>query len=728
MKKSFIASLIVAAILVAPVAHCRAEFTLKDAVLQQKNPNGINAMIPAADGNFYYELIDGGSKIVKREYKTGKIAEDIFDSSTARDCNITKWDGFQFSPNEQKILLYTNVVPIYRNSFKADYYIFEIRHNKLTKLSDEGGEEIATFSPNGRMVAYVKDNNAYVAKLDYGTNIAITSDGEKNKIINAVPDWVYQEEFGLINSFSWSPDNLMLAFIRWDETKVPLYSMQLYETDNNGYCLFPGEFEYKYPMAGQNNATTSVLSYDVETRVLKTIQLPNAAEDSYIPSISFTSDPSRLMVSVLNRTQNRFQLFAANPRSTISKLIYQEEAKCWIDYSLMSKMRFYDDFIIIPSEKDGYAHLYKHSASGAFIKQLTSGSWNVTEYYGYDPVNKLHYIQTTQEGPLNRVIATVDDKTGKVTVISECNGTHNAQFNSDFTYFVEHYSSYDTPDQYLICNNRGKSIRELEMNKPYANKYASGNVPSKEFFTIQSDGNTLNGYIIKPVDFDQNKKYPVIMSQYSGPGSQQVLNEWKMDWEQYFATQGYIVVCVDGRGTGGRSREFRDIVYMNLGKYESIDQIAAARHMASLPYVDASSIGIWGWSYGGYETLMAMSQPNSIYAAGVAIAPVTDWRFYDTIYAERYMRTPQENENGYISGSPLERAASLKGRLMIIAGTADDNVHITNALNYIARLQQHDKLFNMMVFPNKNHSINGNDTRYVLYRQVLDFFDTYLKK
>ena len=720
-------SVILATIAIAAAPCCKAELTLQDAVLQQKTPKGINPMIPAVDGNFYYELIDGGSKIIKCDYKTGKCTEIIFDAATARDCDITNWEGFEFSPNEQKILLYTNSTPIYRNSFKADYYVYEIMHNKLTKLTPEGGEEIATFSPNGRMVAYVKDNNAYVAKLDYGTRIAITEDGEKNKIINAVPDWVYQEEFGLLNSFTWSPDNLILSFIRWDEADVPLYSMQLFENDdNNNYCLYPDEFEYKYPTAGKPNAIASVLSYDVETRVLKTIQLPTTDKD-YIPAVTFTNDPSSLMITVLNRTQNRLQVFSANPRSTVSKLIYQEESDSWIDFHLMSKMKFYDNFIIIPSEKNGYAHLYKHTTSGALSKQLTSGNWNITEYYGFDSKRNLHYVQTTQDGELNRVIAKIDDKTGKITVLSECKGTHNAQFSSDFSYFVEHYSSASIPDQYFICNAQGKTVRELEMNKEYRDKYTANDVPHKEFFTFESDGNTLNGYMIKPVDFNESKKYPVIMSQYSGPGSQQVLNKWSMDWEQYFATQGYIVACVDGRGTGGRSKDFQDIVYMNLGKYESIDQLAAAQYMASLPYVDASHIGIWGWSYGGYETLMAMSQPGSKYAAGVSIAPVTDWRFYDTIYAERYMRTPQENENGYITSSPLERVANLKGRLLLIAGTSDDNVHITNTLNYVAQLQKNDILFNMMLFPNKNHSIIGGNTRYVLYRQVLDFFNTHLK-
>lgn len=727
MKNIFVTSLFIIACSLLPSNYIQA-FTLQDAVLAQNMPLGINMMVPAKDGKSYYELSDDGSRILKKDYRSGDIIETVFDAKTARDCDIEYWEGFQFSENEDKILLYTNKKPIYRYSFKADYYVYGIRHNKLQKLSNDGGEEIAVFSPNGRMVAYVKDNNVFVAKLDYGTNIAATKDGEKNKIINGVPDWVYQEEFGLLSSLTWSPDNLMLAFIRWDETNVPLYSMQQYENDDDysQLCYYPQSFEYKYPVAGRENSIVSVKTYDVETRVLKTMELP-VTEDSYIPRMTFTNDPTRLIITTLNRTQNRLQIHAANPRSTVTKLLYQEESKSWIDESILDKIKFYDDAIIVLSDKNGYAHLYKYSTNGAFSKQLTDGKWNVTEYYGYDPVRKVHYIQTTQDGPLNRVLAKVDDRTGKITKLTDGNGTYSAEFNSSFDYFVMRFSNAQTPDQYTICNYRGEKIRELEMNESYAGKYASTEIPKKEFFTMESNGVTLNGYMIKPIDFDPSKKYPVIMSQYSGPGSQQVLNAWKIDWENYFATQGYIIACVDGRGTGGRSKDFSSIVYMNLGKYESIDQLAAAEYMAQLPYVDSEKIGIWGWSYGGYETLMAMSQPGSKYAAGVAIAPVTDWRLYDTIYSERYMRTPQENESGYKAASPIERAQMLNGRLLIMTGTADDNVHQTNTLNYVSKLFENDKLVNMVVFPNKNHSITGGNTRCAVYSHVLDFYNTHLK-
>ena len=513
MKNIFVTSLFIIACSLLPSNYIQA-FTLQDAVLAQNMPLGINMMVPAKDGKSYYELSDDGSQILKKDYRSGNVIETVFDSKTARDCDIEHWEGFQFSENEDKILLYTNKMPIYRYSFKADYYVYGIRHNKLQKLTADGGEEIATFSPNARMVAYVKNNNVYVAKLDYGTNVAVTEDGEKNKIINGVPDWVYQEEFGLLNSLTWSPDNLMLAFIRWDETNVPLYSMQLFENDDKAsqFCYYPQSFEYKYPVAGRENSIVSVKTYDVETRVLKTMELP-ITEDSYIPRMTFTNDPTRLIITTLNRTQNRLQIHAANPRSTVTKLLYQEESKSWIDESILDKIKFYDDAIIILSDKNGYAHLYKYSANGAFSKQLTDGKWNVTEYYGYDPVRKVHYIQTTQDGPLNRVLAKVDDRTGKITKLTDGNGTYSAEFNSSFDYFVMRFSNAQTPDQYTICNYRGEKIRELEMNESYAGKYASTEIPKKEFFTMESNGVTLNGYMIKPIDFDPSKKYPVIMSQ-----------------------------------------------------------------------------------------------------------------------------------------------------------------------------------------------------------------------
>lgn len=702
--------------------------TLEDAVLKQNKPKGLGEMVSSIDGEFYFKLNDEMSKIEKISYRTGTLESTVFDSSTARDCSIKEWDGYIMSADESKILLYTNYEPIYRHSFKADYYVYDVRHNKLVKLTDAGGEEIATLSPDGRMVAYVKDNNVYIKKLDYGTTVQVTNNGKKNKIINGVPDWVYQEEFGMLNSLRWSPDNLTLAFLQWDESEVPMYNIPIYEGSCNPksqYEIYPGNFQYKYPVAGEKNSKVGVISYDVETRALKTMSLPIDEED-YIPDIKFANSADRLMVTTLNRAQNKLRIFSVNPRSKVAKLAYSENSDTWIDSDFAEKANYLDGSFVILSEKDGYTHLYQYSYSGALIKQLTFGEWNVTDYYGYDPLQRTHYIQTTQNGPLNRVLAKVDSK-GTVTAMTKGDGTYSAKFNHTYTYYVQNFSSAKMPNQYVLFNSKGKSIREVETNIDYRNKYVVSDIPVKEFFQMQSDGVTLNGYMIKPVNFDPAKKYPVIMSQYSGPGSQEVKNQWGMDWTYYFATQGYIVACVDGRGTGARGKKFQSLVYMNLGKYETKDQLAAARYMATLNYVDSSKIGIWGWSYGGYETLMAMSQPNSLYKAGVAIAPVTDWRFYDSIYAERYMRTPNENVGGYKESSPLNKVNEQKGKLLMICGTADDNVHIANTLQYSAEMTAQNKLLEMMFFTNMNHSINGCDVRLPLFHKVLDFYDRNLK-
>ena len=701
-------------------------FTLRDAVLWQ-GKKGIGSVTPSADGVSYYTLRDG-SKVLKVDFKSGGESV-VFDAATARDCDVKHFSGFLMSEDEGKILLYTDVESIYRYSFRADHYVYEIRHNKVTKLSDEGGEEIATFSPDGRMVAFVHQNNIYIKKLDYGSVVPVTKDGKVNEIINGVPDWVYQEEFGLLNSLAWAPDNLTLSFIRWDESRVPMYSMQMY----HGACnpieenrLYPGAYNYKYPKAGCENSKVSVVSYDVENRTLKTMNVPMDADD-YIPKIVYGKTSDRLMVTKLNRHQNEISLYAVNPRSTVAKLIYSEKSKSWIDYSLVTEAVYYDNFFIIRSEKSGWTHLYQYSNSGALMKQLTDGNWNVTDYYGYNPTAKTFYFQSTQVSPLDRTIAKIDAK-GVITPIVDGAGTYSAIFSKNMAYYIQNFSDASTPNQYRVINTlNGKTIRTLELNEEYAAKYTANDVPKREFFKLQSDGNMLDGYMIKPINFDASKKYPVIMSQYSGPGSQQVKNSWKLDWEEYFATQGYIVVCVDGRGTGFRGKEFESAVYMRLGYYESIDQIAAAKYMAKQPYVDGNRIGIWGWSFGGYEVLMAMSQLDSPYAAGVAIAPVTDWRFYDTIYAERFMRTPNENESGYDEGSPLKRVRQQKGNLLIMAGTADDNVHITNTYQYAAEMTQQGKLLDMMVYLNMNHSINGCETRLPLYNKVLDFFNKNLK-
>ena len=662
-------------------------FTLEDITSGKFLPQDVAETYPSTDGVHYYAATNGNTRIVKCEYRTGHEVDTLFDVETARECDLERFDGFSLSPDEKHLLIYADSEPIYRRSFKATYYTFEIRRNLLKPLSEGGKQQEAVYSPNGRMVAFVRDNNIYIKKLDYGTEVAVTRDGERNKIINGVPDWVYEEEFAITSTLQWSPNDETLAFVKFDESQVPLYSFQLYE----GYCpaypeyrFYPGSFAYKYPVAGETNSRVSVYSYTVDTRALKEMKLPIAA-DSYIPRIRFTPDPNRLAVITLNRTQNEMDIYAVNPKSGVSKLLLRETDKAWIDEPILDNIVFYPDFFVMASCRSGYQHLYRYNYNGTLAQQITRGEWNVSKFLGYDTNSGSYFYEANQEGPLYKAIYKVNAK-GVETKLSDRLGTN---------------------------------VKAMA---------AQSNLPRKEFFTCPNNaGEQMNGYLLKPADFDPSKRYPVVMSQYSGPGSQSVLDNWKVDWEYYLVNQGFIVACVDGRGTGGRSRDYETAVYMQLGKYETEDQVAGAEYMRSLPYVDGNRIGIYGWSYGGYETLMAMSTGHGIYRAGVAIAPVTDWRYYDTIYTERFMRTPQENGDGYHQSAPVTHAANLKGSLLIISGTADDNVHYLNTLQYSAALVEAGIQFDSQIYTNKDHHIRGCNTRHHLYTRVCNFFTDKLK-
>ncbi len=723
MKKTMI---LLAALAVSMSASA---LDLQDYVLGGARPKGIGAVTPAMDGKYYYQIVDGGKTIARYAYKTGRREATVLDSLPMQTAQVKRWDGYQMSQSESAILLWADSEPIYRHSFTARFFVYDCKNCQIKAVANDQPVQIATLSPDGERVAYVTGNNVYVQRLTDGNITQVTTDGRKNHVINAVPDWVYEEEFAMLNSFAWSSDSRTLSFIRWDESQVPMYSMTMYEGDckpNEDYALYPGSYDYKYPVAGEKNAVVSVHSYDVTTAKLSKMDVP-LAQDDYVPHIGYAGPADALMVMKLNRTQNDMHIYRVNPATGAARDIYHETSASWIDSEMSRNVAYYDNFMVIPNETSGYCQLYQYDLDGKLMRQLTTGQEPVTAYYGYDSKNRMFYYQCT-DGPLNRVVRRVDAK-GRVQDVEVAKGTNSATFNSDFTYYIHAFSNVDTPTQYRLKQvGRKGSVRDLQLNDDYCAKYMVPEVPRREFVTFENDGYTLNGFIIKPVDFDPSKKYPVIMSQYSGPGSQQVRNNWKLDWEEYFATQGYIVACFDGRGTGARGKAFESLIYQNLGHYETIDQVAAAQYMASQPWVDAERIGIWGWSFGGYEVLMAMSHPDSHYAAGVSIAPVTSWRFYDTIYAERFMRTPQENPDGYAQSAPLDKVKDLKGELLIMFGSADDNVHIINAMQYIAKLHGQKRQFDMMVYPNMNHSINGCGVREPLYQRVLNYFDRTLKR
>ncbi|MGL4993068.1 MAG: S9 family peptidase [Bacteroidales bacterium] len=681
------------------------------------------------DGEHYTTMNEQRNMVVKYSYKTGQAVDTLFNTQTAKDCQFKEFEGYELSPDESKVMIHRDVEKIYRHSFKANYYIYELRRNSIKQLSDNGKQQQATFSPNGRMVAFVRDNNIILAKLDYGTESAVTSDGEHNKIINGIPDWVYEEEFAFSRAFDWAPDNSSIAFLRFDETEVKEFSFDTFDgafKPIEEQLFYPGSYRFKYPKAGHINSKITLHTFDVESRNIKKMNVPMDS-DGYIPRIRFTKDATQLAAFVMNRHQNKLDIYYVNPKSGNSKLAFRDESKYYVSTDMIDITTFYDDHFVTLSERDGHRHLYTYSHIGTQLQQLTKGEFDVTNFLGYDPKKRMYYYESTQEGAINRSIYSVDSK-GKTTRLSKETGWNQASLSSGAKYFINTYSSATTPPIVSLNDANGKTIRVIEKNEELVAKIKNSIKPHKEFITLTTtQGVTLNGWIIKPSNFNPSKRYPMLMVQYSGPNSQQVKNNWSYTWEIALAEQGYLVTCVDGRGTGGRGAEFAKQTYLKLGQLESEDQIEAAKYWQKQSFVDPNNIAIWGWSFGGYNTLMAMSRSKGVFKAGISIAPVTDWRYYNTIYTERFMRTPQENREGYDAGSPIQLASKLEGSLLLIHGTSDDNVHYQNAVEYADALVNSDKYFDMISYTNRDHHIVGGNARYHLYNSILRFLNRELK-
>ena len=713
------------------------QVTLQEVATGAYRAEGIYGIKPMLDGEHYTQISRDRKKIVKYSFKTGKEVATIFDVSTARNITLKSFDDYIMSPDESKILIQTETKAIYRRSYTAVHYIFNVRNNTLETLSDGGPQQVPLFSPDGNQIAFVRDNNIFLVKLLFGNSESqVTKDGKFNHVLNGIPDWVYEEEFGFNRAFDFSADGTMLAYIRFDESEVPMYSFPWYKglkPSLDEYSVYPGAYEYKYPMPGVDNSKVTVHTFDIKSKVTRQMDLPLDA-DGYIPRIQFTDNPDVLAIMTLNRHQNRFDLYFANPRSTLCKLAVRDEAEQYIKEEAYGNMTFYPENFVMMSERDGYNHLYLYSAGGNLIKQITKGEFEVKSFIGWDKKTNTYYYSSNEESPLRTAIYKIDAK-GRKTKLSSREGTNSAIFSKSMKYFINTFSNISTPPLITINDNTGKELITLVDNQRLKDKVASMTLPSKEFFSFKtSEGVELNGWMIKPANFDPNKKYPVIMHQYSGPGSQQVLDRWNIGsrsdngmFEAYMADRGFISVCVDGRGTGGRGAAFEKCTYLNLGVKEARDQVEAALYLGSLPYIDAKNIGIWGWSFGGYNTLMAMSEGTPVFKAGVAIAAPTDWRFYDTVYTERFMRTPKENMEGYEASSAMNRVNNLHGALLLMHGTADDNVHLRNASEYSEALVQADKQFDMHIYTNRNHSIRGGNTTKHLLTRVTNFFIEHLK-
>lgn len=710
MNKLLIFVLGLSTLLQAQKKNISLEDIWKNNTFRSDYMNSLNSM----NGDFYSLIdFDGfSSSVNKYSYETLEKIETIVDSKDI--ANIDYFDSYEFNNDETKLILGTNFKQIFRHSFLGTFYVYDIKTKKISLIGEDIQEP--TFSPDSKKVAFAKENNLFIKSFDKEEVVyKITSSGEENKIINGITDWVYEEEFGFVKAFEWSGDSNHLAFLRFDESKVKTFSMDVF-----GNGKYPVQHVFKYPKAGEDNAKVSLHIFSLKTN--KTAEI-TVGEYEYIPRINWTKDDKVLAVRTLNRHQNDLNLYFVNVDTYRSQLILNEKDKAYVDVN--DDLTFLDDNSFIwTSEKNGFNHIYHYNKAGKLINQITKGEWEVTSYYGFNKTNNTICYQSVENGSINRGVYSISLEGKNKKLLSEQTGTNIAAFSKNLNYFINTYSDASTPSIYSLRNAKGEVLKIIKDNAALKSKLAEYNIASKEFSTISVNGEELNMYMIKPTNFDPSKKYPLLMYQYSGPGSQQVANRWGGSneyWYQMLAQQGYIIACVDGRGTGFKGRDFKKITYKNLGKYEMEDQIEAAKKIGELSYIDAKRIGIWGWSYGGYMSTNCILKGNEVFAAAIAVAPVTTWRFYDTIYTERYMRTPEENASGYDENSPLSYPELLKGKYLLIHGTGDDNVHVQNTYRMVEALVQANKDFEWAIYPDKNHGIYGGNTRLHLYTKMTNF-------
>jgi dipeptidyl-peptidase 4 len=686
----------------------------------------------SAKGVFGLRSMNDGLHYTTQDFRNQLILKHSYSSSNVTDtlCRINQTglsdvSDYELSGDETKIILLTNRKGIYRRSFTAQYFIYDIKSKQLQPLSDKKEQQLATFSPDGSKIAFIFENNIYYKDLITAQETQVTFDGKKNNILNGLPDWVYEEEFGFNKAFDWSADSKRLAYIRFNETNVKTFDMTVYaglapKLAQN--ILYPENRQWKYPKAGESNSIVNVFIYDLQTT--KSVQADIGIEtDIYIPRIKWTNQVNQLSIVRLNRLQNKMDLLFADASSGNTKIVYTDINKYYIEENAYSNISFLaDNQFVLMSERDGFRHLYLCNASGNQIQQVTKGNWDVTEYYGYDEKNKLFYYQSSEEHPTKRAVYAIDLKGKKKVKLSAQEGTNRATFSKTFRFYINNFSNSNTPPYYSLHDSNAKLIRVLEDNSELSGKVKDYGGVIKSFFSFKtSEGVELNAFMVKPANFDPNKKYPVLIHQYSGPNSQLVADRWEFTFNNLIAQKDYILACVDPRGTGYKGEEFRKITYLQLGKYETIDLIEFAKYLGKQQYIDASRIGIWGWSYGGYMALLCMTKGAEYFKAGISVAPVTNWRYYDNIYTERFMRTPQENAQGYDDNSPINHVDKLKGKLLLVHGTADDNVHVQNSMEMAEALVQANKQFQQFYYTNRDHSIIGGNTRIHLYDMMIEF-------
>ena len=696
------------------------EITLEEiwnGTFSAKRMNSLNSM----NGDFYavlnYDRNTGATTIDKYSYKTLEKVETILSSNELQEVN--SFSSYSFNNDETKIILGTNFQKIFRRSFKGTFYAYDIASKELTLIGKEIQEPV--FSPDNEKVAFAKNNNLFIKNVKTNAVTQVTADGKKNSIINGITDWVYEEEFAFVRAFEWSNNSTYLAYLRFDETNVPTFSM-----DMVGSELYPSQQVFKYPKAGEENAKVSLHMYNVSKASKKQISL---GDYEYIPRIKWSNSDDILVATTLNRHQNNLNLFKVNALNNTTTLLLNETDKAYVD--ITDNLTFLvDNSFIWTSEKEGYNHIYHYDFNGKLINQITKGNWEVTNYYGFNERKKTIYYQSVENGSTNRGVYSIGLDGRKKKLLSNNDGQNNAAFSTNLNYFINTFSSSDTPPIYSLFSDKGKMIKVIKDNTQLKEDLSAYKMSPKEFSTININGNELNMWMIKPLRFDKTKKYPMLMFQYSGPGSQQVANRWNGAndyWHNMLAQKGMIVVCVDGRGTGLKGANFKKVTQKELGKYEVEDQIAAAKALAKRSYIDEDNIGIWGWSYGGFMSTNCLLKGNDVFSTAIAVAPVTSWRFYDSVYTERYMQTPQENASGYDDNSPINYADKLEGNYLLVHGTGDDNVHVQNSMRMINALIAADKQFDMFIVPDRTHGIyKGQNTRLNLYTKMTNFIEEHL--
>jgi len=715
-------------IFITSTAFAQKTITLEDVwqkgTFSAKSAPGFNFM---NDGKHY--TLQEGSKIQQYDLTTGNLVETILDASTlANTAGFTgEMQGYDLSADEQKLLLSSELEPLYRHSFKGKFFVYD-RQSKTLKSIFEGGKiSLAILNPQGTKVAFVFENNLYIKDLAADKTTQVTMDGKINSIINGGMDWVYEEEFALTQGYQWAPDGQRLAFYRFDESAVKEFTLQMYYNE-----LYPENVTFKYPKVGETNSTVTVHIYDLNSgKTIKTDANPEA--DQYIPRIYWTTNPKQLCILRMNRLQNQLDILLTDVETGATKKIFTETSKWYVDEAILDNVTFLKDGknFLMTSERDGWRHVYLHDMSGKQIRQLTKGNWEVSTLYGVDEKRGLVYFQSTEELPMKRQVYTVNlDGKNKKTLAATL-GTNSANFSSTYDYYVLTHSNINTPPTYTVYDQAGKQVRVVEDNKALKSKISEFRVTNAEFFKFKTSENVeLNGWMIKPTGFKENRRYPVLMFVYGGPGSQKVVDAYTSGnywWFEMLAQQGYVVACVDNRGTGGRGEEFKKMTYLQLGKYETVDQIEAAKYLGTLPFVDKQRIGIFGWSYGGYMSSLCLFKGADVFNTAIAVAPVTNWKWYDSIYTERYMQTEKENAAGYQDNSPVNFADRLKGDYLLVHGLGDDNVHFQHTAEMANALIKANKQYDTYFYPNRNHSISGGNTRLHLYTKMTNFLNEKLK-